>query len=109
MDQAHTLAAEVHCQSNGEERIGLRHQRGKARRDVTIDGDVQKPKLPHADKQPISDQIAPRHVGTWDEKHRRNERKGEPQGRELQRRQMIEARFDDDKVNTPHRHHQQRE
>ena len=65
--------------------------------------------LAETDQDTVRCEVAPGHVRPLDEQERRQQGEGEAQGREPERRQMIEPEAYNDEIRAPHRHHCNRE
>jgi hypothetical protein len=109
LEAAHPLAGEAHRQADGKEHLDLNHQRGKARRDVAVHGDIEQAELADPDQQAVERKVAQRHRRAGKEEQGGEQHEAEAQGGEQQRRQVPEGELDDHEVGAPDGDHGERE
>ena len=109
LEGLHALMRDRGRQQDGEEGLRLHHERGEARRDIALDREEEQAELAGADQDAIGGELAPRHIRALQEEDRRQEREGEAQRREEQRREVLDADMDDDEIRAPDHHDGQRE
>ena len=105
LKQVHTLGNEPHRQPDGEENLGLNHERGEPWRNAVLHRDVKQAELAGTDQDSIGGKMTPRNRRALEKEDSRQQGKRETQGREQQRRQMRERHLDDDEIAAPNRHH----
>jgi hypothetical protein len=86
LQRAHPLAVGQQRQPDGEEHLRLHHQRGHAGRDAAGQRQVQQPELPGPDQHAVGRQQPPAHRRPRDEQAGRQQRQGEAQHAQQQRR-----------------------
>ena len=103
LEPARPLAEHRGGEEQREERLGLQHQRGEARRDADVHADEQQRELDHADDERDRRDPAPGHRAAGRDHEHGERRERVPQGGEQQRRHVLEADLDDHEVEAPER------